>query len=580
MKNAILLVLMLLVAIIGGAGLFYIESKLPDNELLNRDVNAQLLKIDGLDSSINELALRSRANIDSNYDKLVRNTVSLEGAVKELSAGNFAQQQIAGSLLETRFDRFKNSIEIKLDQVENFKSNNSVLRNSDKYTPIVGSELASIAKQNLLPEISDNYKKIVLSVLEFTKQGSNKDPAELAAFAHSIQQTEPLMPAESSIKIAEFANHVTTAIDSKSKTDQYLNRVLNASTNDQIEDISSAWALWQTENNNTQKTLRYYTLGYLFLILTLLGMLVYRLRSLYNNLDYQVEAKTEEVRTAYEELHDSERRLEQREKMAALGQLVEGVAHDVNTPLTHITSNMNTLQARFNLLEPVLLSVGAMSKTISDPNRDKGAINLLLKKQIVAYRNIGKSNTPEDIRTLISDSSDGLNEIKAVVNSLTSFSHVPNTPEQNVNINASLELCLKDASQKIGARKIVSNLSASTPTVSGVPTQLVQVFTNILSNAVQATDPKRGVISIETQLVGVGSRVNIIFKDNGRGIDDESLKRVFDPFFTTREVGHATGLGLSIAHRIVEAHAGKLNIESRLNEGTTVTLTIPAVETI
>lgn len=576
MKNAILLIIMLLIAITGAAGLFYLDSKLPDNELINRDVNAQLLKIDGLDSSINELALRSRANIDSNYDMLVRSTSSLEKAVTNLSNGNFDQTQIAGSLLEKRFDSFKNSIEVKVDQVENFKSNNSVLRNSEKYTPIVGTELASIAQQNKLLEISDTYKKIVLDVLEFTKQSSSRNEQELTNYASEIRQTESLMPKESAIKILEFANHVSTAIDSKKKTDRYLNRVLDASTNDQIEDISSAWALWQTENNNSQKTLRYYTLGYLLVILSLLGVLMYRLRSLYNSLDRQVEAKTIEAQAAYQELHDSERQLVQSEKMASLGQLVAGVAHEVNTPLSYVSSNMDTIKTRFSRFHPVLSTVDAISNALSDPDRDKGTINALIKEQITAYRNVGKNNTPETINNLINDSSEGLQEIKEIVDSLTSFSHVQTAPSQNVDVNERINSCLKVTAKQIGERNIISNLSTSTPTVSGVPNQLAQVFTNIITNAVHATDPKTGVITVETQLVGVGSRVNIIFKDNGKGIDQDSLKRVFDPFFTTKEVGQGTGLGLSIAHRIVEAHEGKLKIESQVDTGTTVTVTLPA----
>ena len=151
MKNSLLFATVLAIAVLGGIVLFYLESTLPDNELINRDVNAKLLKIDNLDSSINELSLRSRANLDSNYDMLVRSTVTLERTVSELADSYFNSSKIAGSLLESRFNNFLNTVEIKTDQVENFKSHNSVLRNSEKYTPMVGAQLASVAIENEPP---------------------------------------------------------------------------------------------------------------------------------------------------------------------------------------------------------------------------------------------------------------------------------------------------------------------------------------------------------------------------------------------------------------------------------------------
>jgi len=135
MKNSILFPLIILVVALGGVGLFYLESKLPDNELINRDVNAILLKIDNLDSSVNELSLRSRANLDNNYDMLVRDTASLQATISKLSDDYLSHRNIQGSLLEARFQKFRDSMVVKADQVENFKSANSVLRNSEKYTP-------------------------------------------------------------------------------------------------------------------------------------------------------------------------------------------------------------------------------------------------------------------------------------------------------------------------------------------------------------------------------------------------------------------------------------------------------------
>lgn len=573
MKNSLLIVVILTIAITGGAGLFYFGSNLPDNQLINQNVNTQLLRIDTLDANVNELALRSRANIDRNYDMLVRSTVALERTVSDLSNTYFRKSDIEGSLLDTRFDKFKASLEIKVDQVEDFKSSNAVLRNSEKYIPLVGLQLTEVAQENSLQDVSDLYKGIVIEMLEFTKQGSNREIEEVDGHRSEILESEELMPPESRIKVLEFANHVATAVDAKLKTDQYLSKVLNSSADDQIGEISTAWNLWQSEHNNTQEILSYYIIAYVLTMLGLIAILVFRLRSAYTSLDRDVEAKTREIKIAYEELRDSERQLVQSEKMASLGQLVAGVAHEINTPLSYITSNIETIKARYENLVPVLLKVEEISAHVADPNRSNSEIQGILKQQIVAYRNVAKNNNPENVNLLIDDASVGLREIKEIVDSLTSFSHVQNAPQQPVDVSERINSCLKVSAQVLGNRTLNTELARDIPMVLGAPNQLAQVFTNVINNAAHATDASSGELTIKTR-VADGS-VEISFKDNGKGIDGESLKHVFEPFFTTKEVGEGTGLGLSISHRIIGAHEGEIDIKSTVGLGTLVIVKLP-----
>lgn len=573
MKNSILFLLILVIAVLGGLGLFYAQSNLPDNDLINRDVSNQLLKIDNLDSSVNELVLRSRANLDSNYDMLVRSTSALERTVSDLSNGHFSQENIEGSLLDVRYNSFLSSIEVKIDQVEDFKSSNSVLRNSEKYAPLVGAELANIANQNGLSDIADFYTGVVIDILDFTKQGSTKAKQDVQNYAQQIRETEAQMPEANAIKVLEFANHVQTAIDSKELADQYLGKALNTAVDDQIVEISDAWGLKQAEENSSEDDLRTYTLAYVGGLLGLLGILVFRLRSLYTNLDQQVEAKTQEVKQAYEEIRESEDKLSQNEKMASLGQLVAGVAHEINTPLSYISSNVDTIKGKLNELSPILGTVDSISKTVADPNREKDALNSLLKEQVVAYRKVENQNIHENVNVLLEDATDGIGEIKQIVTALTNFSHSENEPTQEVDINERLQKAIKVSASFIGERSVVTEFSEDSVLVNGVPNQLTQVFTNIINNASHATDSVAGVITIQSE-VEDGSAV-IKFKDNGHGIHEQDLKRVFEPFFTTKEVGEGTGLGLSIAHSIVEAHEGKLSIDSSTKSGTTIIVSLP-----
>jgi len=421
MKNSVLFSLILVVAIVGGAGLVYFESSLPDNDLMNQNVNSQLLKVDMLDANINELALRSRANLDANYDMLVRSTVAMERTVSDLSNGYFKKEDIGGTLLDTRFDRFKASMEIKLDQVENFKSSNSVLRNSERYIPIVGAQLTNLSRANDLPKISDLYKQVVIDMLEFTKQGNSKPVEVVADLSNQVLATESAMPQESSIKVLEYANHITTAIDAKEKADQYLIKILNSAANDQVGEISNAWNLRQSENSGSRETLRSYKIGYLLLLLALVGVLIYRLRQSYANLNREAKTKSKEAKAAQDELQVAELQLVQSEKMALFGRLAAGARHEINAPLGSVSSSLESIRSRFGRLAPVLLNAEAISKTVADQSRDKNAINRLLKEQIVSFRKASIDNGPQNITTLLNDASDELQKIKGVVDSLPSM---------------------------------------------------------------------------------------------------------------------------------------------------------------
>jgi signal transduction histidine kinase len=305
----------------------------------------------------------------------------------------------------------------------------------------------------------------------------------------------------------------------------------------------------------------------------LIGILIFRLRSAYTSLDKDVEAKTQEIKTAYEELRDSERQLTQSEKMASLGQLVAGVAHEINTPLSYITSNIDTIKARYESLVPVLLKAEEISEHVADPNRSNSEINGILKQQIAAYRNIGKNNDPKNINLLIDDASAGLLEIKEIVDSLTNVSHVQDAPRQPVDVNERINSCVRVCASALGDRALSLDLASDIPMLQGVPNQLAQVFTNVINNAAHATHASSGELTIKTRLID--ESVEISFKDNGKGIDDQSLKHVFDPFFTTKDVGEGTGLGLSISHRIIVAHEGEMDIASTVGVGTTMVVRLP-----
>lgn len=191
MKPSILLSIFLTLAIGGGAGIFYYETQLTDVNQIRQEVSERLLRIDNLDSSVNEFALRSRVNIDNNYDELVRVTLLLDREIRNLDTDFFSDSQFEGTLLAGHFMQLKSALEAKNDLIENFKSHNSVLRNSEKYAPLVGRELMFVAEDRNLNDIARIYREVAYGSLHYAKPGSDADVDKLTKLMCQIPVDVP-----------------------------------------------------------------------------------------------------------------------------------------------------------------------------------------------------------------------------------------------------------------------------------------------------------------------------------------------------------------------------------------------------
>ena len=576
MKPSRILVVFFALAVIGGAALFYYQYQLPDIKFINRDVSERLLEIDSLDSSVSELALRSRGRIDNNYDMLVRSTTSLDQAIEDLEVTYFADATIEGTLLGRRFVDFRSELTSKNDSVENFKSHNSVLLNSEIFTPIVGRELMIAAQNQKLPKVAKFYSDLILEFLEYARPGLRHNAAALKELLVKIPETENQMPAEFLSQIIELTNHVATVIVEKEQTDAYLSEVLSSTSDGRLEDLFKAWNSWLLEVSKEQEKFDIAVLIYIALLLLFTGFIALKLRGLYSSLDGEVALQTAEVKKAYEDLSQSEKQLMQAEKMASLGQLVAGVAHEINTPLGYITCNVDTVRLNIDELKVILSSLRLMSEVVTQKPLNTKKLGEVVKSSVLAYREIKKRNTISGIEELLKDSSYGLNEISQLVSSLKDFSRLDSSKTESVSVHTGLDTTIKICRSAIGNRKLIRSYASDLPNIECMPAQLNQVFMNILNNAAQATNESEGIIEIETKTVERGIKIN--FKDNGHGMDEETCDRMFDPFFTTKEVNEGTGLGMSISYKIIKSHGGEISVESEPGHGTQIILLLPIAQ--
>ncbi len=275
-----------------------------------------------------------------------------------------------------------------------------------------------------------------------------------------------------------------------------------------------------------------------------------------------------QLEKALSELKQKQSQIVQQEKMASIGQLAAGVAHEINNPMGFIASNLSSLakyagkMTRFLALQDKFLAAlaGKEELSILCQEREKLKIDFLV----------------EDIPSLIDESLDGANRVKNIVQNLKNFSRVDNNDVAPVNINECLDTTLNIIWNELKYKATVNKHYGELPLVRGSALQLNQVFVNILVNAAQSIE-KKGEIRIRTWHKDDAVLVSI--SDDGCGIAQENISRIFEPFFTTKSVGKGTGLGMSIVYDIIKKHDGDISVQSAVGQGTTFTITLPAPAT-
>jgi signal transduction histidine kinase len=313
-------------------------------------------------------------------------------------------------------------------------------------------------------------------------------------------------------------------------SDTYLEPVLAKSIT-----IESSW--WQSWSARL----------FFVLLIVLLGYLIYkfRVRQLKNHnrrLEMMVRERTSELENQKEELSNALQNLSaarqnalQSEKMASLGVLAAGVAHEINNPLNFI-----------------LGSIHLMTRMITE------------EKNTAAYK---------EFKTLLTDLDMGIERIKSIVSSLNSFSRNDHDQVTSSDLIEIIENSLTIMSHKLKERiEVIKKFPDDPVVIDGYPSKLHQVFTNLISNSSDAIEDQ-GSIQIEVEQDAEYAKVTI--RDDGYGIPEELIHKIFDPFYTTKEVGKGTGLGMTIAFNIIKEHQGNIEVESVPGKGTVVIVSLP-----
>jgi two-component system, NtrC family, sensor kinase len=281
--------------------------------------------------------------------------------------------------------------------------------------------------------------------------------------------------------------------------------------------------------------------------------------------------KNVELQNAYAELKAAQSRILQQEKLASVGQLAAGIAHEINNPMGFIISNINTLLKYTDRIWEYV----DLLKHEMDGQGSGHCIEDSLKLVEEKKKSLKIDYIREDVNNLITESLEGAERVKKIVQDLKSFSRLDESEYKPADINAGIESTINIVWNELKYKVTLIREYGDIPFTKCNLGQLNQVFMNILINAAQAIE-SQGEIKIKTW--SEQNFIHIFISDTGRGISQEHLKRIFEPFFTTKDVGKGTGLGLSIAYDIVKKHNGEIHVESEVGKGTAFTIIIPVVE--
>ncbi len=297
-----------------------------------------------------------------------------------------------------------------------------------------------------------------------------------------------------------------------------------------------------------------------------------------HSLEDHVERRTEkinaqmlELQAANQTIADTQAKLLQSEKLASLGQLSAGIAHEINNPIAFIHSNVKSLSEYVDVYQSLL----KLFQSSRDVDQEELAALMTKIAELEEEEDIEFIN--EDINSLLGDTIDGALRVKEIVKGLQEFSHINGDEKTACDINSCLESTLKIVKNDFKNRcEVVSDFD-EIPLVHANQGEINQVLLNLLVNAGHAVEIG-GHVQLKTRVIE--GYVVISIQDDGYGIEQENLDKIFDPFFTTKEVGVGTGLGLSISYGIIKDHGGTITVNSEIGQGTTFEIRLPAIEMI
>jgi signal transduction histidine kinase len=573
----------------GGWGYLYVKSRAVDLAAANEALGS-LRELKEADSRWNDWLIRTRLSAVRGAATPGATRPSVDPIRLQRILATLAVQNatLDNALSPAMLDGLKRAVNEKAKALDAFAAARATRGAANAAFDQATDGFASFARERasgVPPGAMRDADRMRESVLAHEAQSG--PVAEKAAREAIAQFAASEVPESARAELDRFAVAATQALEAKVQEDARFRDAYFASSGPRLD--SATRAVEQAFGNALEEAerFRWYLLVYSGLVVLLAAWLALRLTETYRVinrinrklreanefLESRVEARTKELKGALEQLKEQETLLIQSEKMSSLGQMVAGVAHEVNTPLAYVKSSLEAVAGGMPKAGEALAQAERLVELLQSEQTDEAQLTRQFAAVNGALRELRGGGRLKELDTLVKDGLYGIAQISELVNNLRNFARLDRSKVAEFDLNEGLKSALVIAKNHVKHRTVKQNLGAI-PKVACAPSQINQVFLNLITNAAQATPEEGGVIGLRTWQPNPG-QVAVEVVDNGHGIPADVLPKIFDPFFTTKEVGKGTGLGLSICYKIVEGHGGRIDVQSKPGEGTRFTVTLP-----
>ncbi|MBI4322918.1 MAG: hypothetical protein HY596_01435 [Candidatus Omnitrophica bacterium] len=519
----------------------------PINTKRHNAVMDELRRLKQLDAIFNQELLQLRFGLVSSYDAAGQTLHALKAAHQQLSHGPAAISQQGHAEMDRRLEAFREALEAKAASFEQFAAENATLNNSIRFFPLATTRLLADVEGEAALSLQVN--QLLRDVLMYNLTASQELKPEIRDRLEELRQGSASAPPEVQRQLHTVLTHARVILEQKETVDGFVRELMAMPTADAIEGLYESYLRFYAQALRRSSLYR----NTLYAVcLLLIGVIMAIMAQLSRNVRL-LELEIQERKHAEANLRETQAQLVQSEKLAAIGHVASGIAHEVKNPLAILSQGLEYFRKNLDLTQA------------------STAEALTLMEEAVKRANM-------------------------IVREVLTFARPAQVSLSPAPLNPLLERAVVLVEKQLGVTAIVitKELAKELPLVSMDQNQMQQVFINLLTNAAQAMS-NRGRLTLRTSTAvvaageaGVGHRATDPFKpeqpvvvceiaDTGCGIPKDKLNKIFEPFFTTKPLGEGTGLGLAIVRSIIQAHRGVITVESQEGQGTTFQITLPAL---
>lgn len=557
------------------AALVYLYNKTEAVDLGERnEIVALMRELQEIDGRWDNDVLLMRLEMDAGQITTLNRTAAAQKALRALAN---AAPRFNSPALNENLGAITKAISEKGMLVEKLKAANSSSREAlRKMTSIAGE--ATVLEANLRKidarqkELVQKFNQLAAAAFGYywLEQDAQRNTLESTA-AHMMALSEG-MDMVMHGAASEMNGAVQTLLKSRLVERELASRIALLSSGPRLNGLALSFNRELEAILGEKERYRVYMIAYAAALLIGLGYLGIRIVAANEMLEHRVADRTRELSDALRHLKESEAQLIQSEKMSSLGQMVAGVAHEINTPLAYVSNSLATVSERMSGITEAIDNCEKLLALLNDPNVQPDDLNRQFAQTSALLDQMKQHGLLVELAGLVKDGIYGAGQVAEIVSNLKDFSRLDRSKVSSFNLNEGLESTLGLARHLLKSIK-VSKVFGNIPSITCAPSQVNQIFLNLITNAAQALPPDGGEITLTSRAEDNGVTVEV--EDNGTGIPPDVLPKIFDPFFTTKEIGKGTGLGLSISYQIIKDHGGKINVESLLGRGTKFTVWLP-----